>query len=454
MAKSISKIKTSPLSRRLSLSMAGFKSGSSYALGGLSNLLKRGDDRQRANEALLAREAQRFSHELGKLKGAYVKIGQMLGIYGEHILPKAVTAELQRLNDQTIHLSWESIDQRLRDCLKEKRDHFDVEITPIAAASLAQVHRATHIATGKTLCLKIQYPGVADAIDSDFRDVITLLEFSRWLKKDKESASVIKDIHRLLKEETDYRREAEMSEQIADLLKDDERYLVPAVYSEYSTQQLLVMDYVIGDKVNSPALASLSQTKRNALAEAVLDLFFKEIFNWHLMQTDPNFGNYLVSFDGDNPRLTLLDFGAVRRFDPELMKTFCSTIGAAIDQDMAKTIAGLERLAFVRDSQRQDSREKFARFCFLLVEPFNAQKGGAPDYVFNARGQYCWGKSNLVRRAAKYAANAAISKDFITPPPEFALITRKLSGVFSTLAALNAELDARPIIQPYLDSFA
>lgn len=452
MAKSISKIKTNPLSRRLSLSIAGFKSSSSYALGGLSNLLKSGEERQQANSALLAREARRFVHELGKLKGAYVKIGQMLGIYGEHILPPAVTTELQHLNDQTIHLSWPSINQKLNESLGTKRDQFIVDETPIAAASLAQVHKAKYVATGQTLCLKIQYPGVADAIDSDFRDVTRLLEVSRWLKKDKESRSVIEEIHHLLKEETDYEREAAMSQKIAALLAEDNRYLVPKVYSEFSSRELLAMDYVTGDKVNSPTLKTLPQRQRNALAKAVLDLFFKEIFQWHLMQTDPNFGNFLVTFDKNEPRLTLLDFGAVREFDPELMKTFCFTIAAAIEQNLEKTIDGLHKLRFIRQSQQQESKEKFARFCFLLVEPFNAQKGCAPDYVFNTKGEYCWGKSNLVRRAAKYAANAAISKDFVTPPPEFALITRKLSGVFSTLAALDAEFNAGPIIQPYLNT--
>jgi len=452
MAKSISRIKTNPLSRRLSLSVAGFKSGSSYALGGLSNLLKSGEERQQANEALLAREARRFVHELGKLKGAYVKIGQMLGIYGEHILPSAVTTELQQLNDQTIHLSWSSINQKLNESLGAARDQFIVDEKPIAAASLAQVHKAIHVPSGQTLCLKIQYPGVADAIDSDFRDVIRLLELSRWLKKNKESGSVIEEIHRLLKEETDYCREAAMSQKISALLATDSRYLVPKVYSEFSNRDLLVMDYVTGDKVNSPALKSLPQEQRNALAKAVLDLFFKEIFQWHLMQTDPNFGNFLVTFDNKRPKLTLLDFGAVREFEPKLMQTFCLTIAAAIEQDLEKTIDGLYKLKFIRQSQQQESREKFAHFCFLLVEPFNAKKGSAPDYVFNAQGEYCWGKSNLVRRAAKYAANAAISKDFVTPPPEFALITRKLSGVFSTLAALDAEFNAGPIIQPYLNT--
>src|SRR5210317_776746 len=101
--KSISKIKTDPLARRLSVSLAGLRFGASYALGELGNQLKSGDARKQASDELLAKEAHRFAQELGKLKGAYVKIGQVLGIYGEHILPKPITRELQALNDQTTH---------------------------------------------------------------------------------------------------------------------------------------------------------------------------------------------------------------------------------------------------------------------------------------------------------------------------------------------------------------
>jgi len=450
MAKTISGIKKSPFRRRLALSMAGFGSSSRYAAGGLGNLLKSPAQRRDANRELLAREAERFVAELGKLKGAYVKIGQMLGIYGQYILPDPITEALQSLNDRTAEVRWSTMDRALKTSLGPRYKDFAVNHSALAAASLGQVHSAVYLPENRELCLKIQYPGMAKAIDSDFRDVVRVMRMARWLRGDRESEGLLEEVHTLLKLEIDYLREAAMGQRIRQLLQGDQRYLVPEIYGEFCSPTLLAMEFVDGHKFTSPTVTALPQAQRNAIAQAVLELFFQEIFHWRLMQTDPNFGNYLVVLDSGVPQLALLDFGAVREFDAGLMDALCQTIAGAVDRDLAATTAGLNQLGCFRPDQGEASKTTFAEFCFLLVEPFRPGDASTPRDAVNARGEYCWAKANLVKRAARLGATSALDRDFSVPPREFALITRKLSGVFGAMAALGAELNTSELLASYI----
>src|SRR5690606_34802486 len=244
MAKTISGIKKSPFRRRLALSMAGFGSSSRYAAGGLGNLLKSPAQRRDANRELLAREAERFVAELGKLKGAYVKIGQMLGIYGQYILPDPITEALQSLNDRTAEVRWSTMDRALKTSLGSRYKDFAVNHSALAAASLGQVHSAVYLPENRELCLKIQYPGMAKAIDSDFRDVVRVMRMARWLRGDRESEGLLEEVHTLLKLEIDYLREAAMGQRIRQLLQGDQRYLVPEIYGEFCSPTLLAMEFV------------------------------------------------------------------------------------------------------------------------------------------------------------------------------------------------------------------
>ena len=138
----------------------------------------RGDDSDFARK-----EARRFVRELGKLKGTYVKIGQMMALLGEHFLPPALTEALRDLASDTEPLPWRSIRPALQAALGERMAELDIEPQAIAAASLAQVHRATVKASGEQICLKVQYPGLAEVIDADFDNVVRMLVLARWVSQ-------------------------------------------------------------------------------------------------------------------------------------------------------------------------------------------------------------------------------------------------------------------------------
>lgn len=167
------------------------------------------EKRQVRNSRILSEQAQYLVAEMGKLKGAVVKVGQMMAIYGEHILPVEITDALVQLEENTQALAWPIIERVLQEKLADEFADFEIEAMPLGAASLAQVHKAQHLPTGQWVCFKVQYPGVAQAIDSDINSVVRLMRFTQLLKTDQASDGWLEEIKRLLHEEVDYIKEAE-----------------------------------------------------------------------------------------------------------------------------------------------------------------------------------------------------------------------------------------------------
>ena len=444
------KIKTGALRRRLSLGIAGAKSGAGLLGSSLSGLLVSEDKKEEHKAQALEREAKRFVAELGQLKGAYVKIGQMLALYGEHLLPPAVTKALHTLEAQTTAIEWSQVAINL----EEKFDHskLNIEKEAFAAASLSQVHRAS--LDKKAVCLKIQYPGIAEAIDADFKHVLQMLKLSRWAKSSRHLEQVTKQLKQHLVEEVDYAMELEKAEKVRQYLDDDKRYLIPQYYENYCDSTVLTMDFIQAADVNDQAVQNLSLERRNRIAVAMLELFFAEAFDWGLIQTDPNFGNYRILIDqkGENDQLVLLDFGAVHYFEPEFQLSLKKTILGTWSGHDQEIIDGLIGLHCLREDDDDEVKQSFIEFCCLLMEPFLEDFSTVPAKALNENGVYNWYKSDLLKRSGKLGAKSMIHKGFTLPPSEFMLIARKLTGVFSFVCAIKAEFNASELLNLYKES--
>lgn len=451
--KPLTKLTQNALQRRLSVALAGAGSGARLLGSHAGSVFKNRDDKARVRRESLAHEARLFTRTLGELKGAYVKIGQMMAMYGEQFLPNEVSSALRELEHQTEPLDWSAIEPVINQELAAVIGDFHIETTALAAASLSQVHRATHHEDGQLLCIKVQYPGVAKTIDSDFKAVLQMLRLARWLPSGKEFELWLQDIKTMLKDEVDYHRESLMTTRVAELLAHDSRYLVPTVYPKWSSPTVLTMDFVQGHHVSEPCISKLSQRRRNHLAQAMLENFFLEVFEWGLMQTDPNYGNYLIQLRPDRhqpDKLVLLDFGAVRELPSDFMQALQTTILSAHLQDKEAVIKGAIALGCLRANQAESVKKSFADFCILLMEPFKRDHSDTPKYALNPAGQYNWHDSKLLTRVGKVGAKAILTDGFSSPPKEFALIARKLSGVFSFISELRAEFNATPFIEKYL----
>jgi predicted unusual protein kinase regulating ubiquinone biosynthesis (AarF/ABC1/UbiB family) len=452
--KPIKRIKTGFFERRMELAKAGFISGSKVLSHSAANFWASPEEKKRNNKELMAEQAQYMADELGKLKGSMVKIGQMMALYGEYFLPKEITDALHSLEDDTTDLEWPAIETQLREELgRDKLNQLEIEETPLASASLGQVHRARRIKDGKELCIKVQYPGVDKSIDSDFNAIIQLLTISQMITSKRAFEQWFREARTMLHQEVDYIQEAHHTQFAAQMLEGDERYIVPEVFAEYSTKKILTTSYEPGLVVSDPEIEALPLRRRNHLAKASLDLFLTELFKWGKMQTDPNFGNYRIRL-GDakqKDQLVLLDFGAMKKFPTNFLNPFRDMINSAYHEQRESFIEHAVTLEFMRADYPPEVLDNFADVAMEIIEPLAAHHNNAPDFVLNENGEYRWAESNLPRRIAKKASQASLSKYFALPPKEFMFMNRKLLGVYSFIKTLNAEFNGGELLRKFLE---
>mgnify|MGYP005838811867 CR=1 FL=1 len=455
--KSVARIKTGSFERRLSLTKAGLFAGTRVASHMATNWFGGKENREARHRAMMSRQAQLLVEELGRLKGSVVKIGQVMALYGEHFLPEEVTEALHTLEDQTTSLEWASIERVLKDELGADRlAELEVDPEPIGAASLGQVHRARRRSDGLELVLKVQYPGVDQAVDSDLNSVANLLKVARLVSFGPEFRDWLEEVRTMMHREVDYRLEAKTTEKFRRMLEKDSRFVVPRVLDEYCTAHVIASTFEHGHSVSAPKVRELSLERRSNLGRAALELFFRELFVWSEIQTDPNFGNYRIRIagekgaDADQDQIVLLDFGAVQAYSPNFLNPVIQMIRASYEGDLKGVIDGGIELNFMSRDWPDDVLEKFGSVCMSVLEPLAPELNQWPDYAVNEQGQYRWKQSDLPSRVARQAARSAISRYFKVPPKEFVFLNRKLIGVYTFIAVLNAEFNGESLLRAYL----
>lgn len=455
--KSVSRIKTGSFERRLSLTRAGLFAGTRMASHMATNWFSNKETREQRHRAMLSSQARFLVDELGRLKGSVVKIGQVMALYGEHFLPEEVTEALHTLEDQTTSLEWPAIERVLKAELGESRlSELDIDPEPIGAASLGQVHRAVRRSDGLELVLKVQYPGVADAVDSDLNAVAHLLKVARLVSFGPEFNDWLEEVREMMHREVDYRLEARTTEKFRQMLSHDPRFVVPRVLAEFSTDHIIASTYEHGHSVSSVAVRELPLERRSALGQAALELFFRELFEWGEIQTDPNFGNYRIRIageqggDSETDRIVLLDFGAVQSYSSDFLKPVIQMIRASYEEDLEQVVEGGIKLRFMSRDWPAEVLDKFGKVCMSVLEPLAKERSQWPDYAVNSHGQYRWKQSDLPSRVAKQAARSAISRYFRVPPKEFVFLNRKLIGVYTFIAVLHSEFNGEDLLRKYL----
>ena len=447
-----SSIRRGSIGRGFAVSVAGLRAGGAFALGSALDRLRGGDG---DSSELMRREARRFTAELGRLKGSYVKIGQLLALLGEHFLPAPLTEALHDLDSQTQPLPWAELESGVCATLGPAFDQLTIEPKALAAASLAQVHRARCQGTGRELVLKVQYPELAAVIDDDFDAVVRMLVLARWVQSGRDLDEWMEDLRVQLHHEIDYAREFKMTREARERLSGrggGVPYYVPDVVDAYSRDTVLALEYVSGHRVTQAEVAALPQKRRNALGRAMLELFFIELYEWGVLQTDPNFGNYLIRSDGRRDQLVLLDFGSTLPCSDDFRSNFGNAIAAGQIGDRELLIDSLIGLGCLREDATDFARESFCDFCDMLLEPLRKPSRLPREYL-NSRGEYCWGRSRLMQRVGKQAANSAATRHFATPSRDFAMIVRKLTGVFTFITVLNAEFNGHDLVHGYIDDW-
>jgi len=449
----LKQLKTSSMDRRLSIAKASLLAGTRWAASSASTMFSSEEEKERKRKKAMKEQAEYLVAEIGKLKGSIVKIGQMMALYGEHFLPEEITQALNTLNNQTVALAWPAIKAQLETQLGSKLNDLTIDHEPLGTASLAQVHRATRKSDGLELVLKVQYPGVADAIDSDMNLFKNMLKLTRMVPQTREFDQWFEEVREMMHREVNYKIEADTTRRFGARLKEDPRYAVPQIIDDYCTGQVLCMTFERGVPINSPVMLSLPQERRNALGEASLEIAVREIFEWGEMQTDPNFGNYLVRL-GDGAtvqdKIVLLDFGAIRQFDANLLKVARNLIEAGYHHDASKMVNAMTGYEFF-DAMPLSIKPDMAKVFLLATEAFSSPLNNPdlPAGVMDEHLRYDWKKSQLHSRVMQRASKSMASRYFSIPPKEFMFISRKFIGAYTFMTVIEAKTNVRNMIQKY-----
>jgi predicted unusual protein kinase regulating ubiquinone biosynthesis (AarF/ABC1/UbiB family) len=379
--------------------------------------------------------ARKVTDQLAQLRGAAMKMGQLMSMGGDDLLPPQLAEILARLRADAQHMPAKQLDQVLvREWGKDWRrrfKHFDVR--PVAAASIGQVHRAT-TADGRELAIKIQYPGIRASIDSDVDNVATLIRLSGMIPASLDLAPMLAEAKRQLHEEADYAREAECLAQFGTLLADAPDYQVPALHRDFTTANVLAMDYVRGVAVES--LADAPQATRDRVMTLSLALLLRELFDFGLMQTDPNFANY--RYNPDTGRLVLLDFGATRAFAPEIGNRYKALLHAGLAADRAATTAAMLDIGFFGPDTPQKHQDSIVTMFETAMVPLRTT------------GHFDFADTSMVANIRDDGLAMAQDRDFWhVPPIDTLFLQRKFAGLYLLGSRLKARVDMSQLLAPY-----
>jgi len=407
--------------------LAGGVAGGMLAEG--ARRLAQGERPRMGDLVLTPANAARVADRLSHLRGAAMKLGQMISMDAGDVLPPELSAILARLRNQGYRMPPQQLDQVLaREWGRDWRRRFrHFEAAPVAAASIGQVHRAT-LSDGRRLAIKVQYPGVAESIDSDVDNVATLLRVSGLLPRGLDIVPLLDEAKRQLAEEADYTREGEEMRAYAARLDGDVRYVVPTLEPELTTRNVLAMSFVEGQAIET--LEGASQEARDAAMTALVTLVLRELFEFGVMQTDPNFANY--RWQADTGALVLLDFGATRAVPAETADAYRRLIeaGLARDRDMIREVA--------------------VETGFIGVDAARAHRGAvdriiaAIDAALNRPGAFDFGDRAFVPVVREEAKAMIADRDtWHVPHVETLFVQRKVSGTALLAARLKARVDVR-----------
>ena len=432
--------KTSPIPRNRLARLAHLGSLAGSVAGGMLaeglRQVAQGNLPRAADLVLTPANARRVADKLSELRGAAMKVGQLLSMDAGDLLPPELAAILSRLRADARPMPMSQVVRVMEQAFGQgwEKTFHRFSFTPMAAASIGQVHAAiTH--GERHLALKLQYPGIKKSIDSDVDNVATLLRISRLVPEELDLEPLLQEAKRQLHEEADYLREARHLQQFAMLLEDAPEFVVPGVDENLTRENILTMDLLAGEPIES--LTSATRATRDRVVGLLLELLFRELFDFRLIQTDPNFANFL--YNAKSGQLGLLDFGATRRYNSTVTEAYRGLVGAALQQDRAAMAESAQAIGYFKEDIHARQRAAVTELFVLATEPART------------RGRFDFGASDLALRIRD--AGMALSFDqgyWHTPPADAVFLHRKLGGLYLLAARLRAKVDVRAILEPHL----
>ena len=376
--------------------------------------------------------AHRLTHRLSDMRGAAMKVGQLLSMDSGQILPPELSEILARLRDSAHQMPSTQVTAVLQQAWGKhwqgQFKHFN--FIPVAAASIGQVHEAV-MQDGQRLAIKIQYPGIKRSIDSDVDNVASLLRLFNLIPQEMNFLPVLNEAKRQLHAEADYQQEAQALERFSGLTARDERYVIPEVVESLTTTEVLTMTYMDGVPIEN--LVASPDEERDRVAAAVLELAIREVFEWGLVQTDPNFANY--RYQTKSGQIQLLDFGATREYSKQQRAALRALLNASIDGDDADMEKAAATAGYLDANDPPGYRSGIVALLRDATEPVRAG------------GHYSFTRSALADRMRDRLVDMRLHNKFWRLPPTGVLfLHRKLGGLYMLLTRLRATVAVRDLV--------
>jgi predicted unusual protein kinase regulating ubiquinone biosynthesis (AarF/ABC1/UbiB family) len=325
-----------PTSRvRRTAKIGGLAAGQAIRQAGTraANVTRNDEGKKAALERRHIEAAEQIVTALGTMKGAAMKVGQVMSFLDVGLVPEEYQEEFQKklakLRDAAPTVTFKDmrkvIESQLEDPFKEVFEEFDEE--PIAAASIGQVYRAT-LSDGRHVAVKVQYPGVAAAVRSDMQNLGLILRLAKRIAPGMDPQAMGKEIRDRIEEELDYELEAQNQRSLARIFRGHPFIVVPDVVTSLSREKMLVTEYVQG--IGFEALKGYSQDQRDRMGEILFRFYFGCLYRLHQFSGDPHPGNSMLLEDG---RMAFFDFGLFKRMPEGTVDLEIQVAKAVIEGD-------------------------------------------------------------------------------------------------------------------------
>ncbi|MCG6223469.1 MULTISPECIES: ABC1 kinase family protein [Vibrio] len=394
-------------------------------------------NKPKAKDLLLTpQNIARLTDQLAHLRGAAMKLGQMLSMDAGDVLEPELADILSRLRSDADPMPAKQLNAVMESSLGTnwKAEFLSFNFKPIASASIGQVHQAYSDA-GDNLAVKVQYPGIRKSIDSDVDNVGTLLKVVGLIPESVDYKGLLEEAKKQLHDEADYTREAQFAIRYHDALKEHPHFVVPKIHTESCSDSVLAMEFIDGVPIEH--IEHYDQSTRDFVMHSLLELLFRELFEFKMVQTDPNFANYL--YIESTRQIGLLDFGATREYSERFSAGYRQAFASVMNNDEQGLNDALEQIGFFSQTILPDQRQAILDLVKMACEPMLVDE----PYDFKASG--------LAQKLREAGTILSMEQEYWhTPPADALFLHRKIGGMYLLAARIGAKVNIRQLVQPYL----
>ncbi len=394
-------------------------------------------NKPKAKDLLLTpQNIARLTDQLAHLRGAAMKLGQMLSMDAGDVLEPELADILSRLRSDADPMPAKQLNAVMESSLGTnwKAEFLSFNFKPIASASIGQVHQAYSDA-GDNLAVKVQYPGIRKSIDSDVDNVGTLLKVVGLIPESVDYKGLLEEAKKQLHDEADYAREAQFAIRYHDALKEHPHFVVPKIHTESCSDSVLAMEFIDGVPIEH--IEHYDQSTRDFVMHSLLELLFRELFDFKMVQTDANFANYL--YIESTRQIGLLDFGATREYSERFSTGYRQAFASVMNNDEQGLNDALEQIGFFSQTILPDQRQAILDLVKMACEPMLVDE----PYDFKASG--------LAQKLREAGTILSMEQEYWhTPPADALFLHRKIGGMYLLAARIGAKVNIRQLVQPYL----